>query len=141
MPGIDSHSLKIHSRNAKSHHHGPKLTFRSENLIPDNPVNPKPDSHMLKIEYTSRIATESRLKIYKIYSKRPTTTNFKYISLPEPKLRSQSSKINFSSPKSTPRSLQLTLKGLITTAKIPKLTHTHKKSTPRGVKLKNNAEI
>ena len=95
MHRIDSHSQKIDFRNAKSNPDGPKLTSSSEKAIPDIPVSPKPDSQMPKIEYTSRIAAESGLKIHKIYSKRPNTTNFKYISPPEPKLRSQSSKSTF----------------------------------------------
>jgi len=86
-----------------------------------------------------------------IYSKRPNTPNFKYISPPEPKLRSQRSNINFWSPKSTLRGQSLTLKGLITkfqkqcrdwpfmgqktTSICPKLTLICQKSTQRGSKI------
>ena len=52
MPRIDSNSLQIDSRNAKSNPDGPKLTSNSDKVISNIPVIPKSNSHiMLKIEY------------------------------------------------------------------------------------------
>ena len=91
---------------------------------------------MPKIEYTSNKSAESRLKSHKIDTKRPNTPNFKYILRSKPKLKSQRAKINFSCPKSTIRDLNLTRQCLITTSRVPNLTHTHQKLTSTGLKFK-----
>ena len=96
---------------------------------------------MPKIEYTSRIAAESGLESHDIYSRRPNTPNFKNISPPKSKLRSQRSKINFSFPKSTLKGLKLILQGRITTPRVPNLTHIHQKFSPRGLELKKKTKF
>ena len=116
MPRIDSHRPKIDSQNAKSNPDGPNLTARGQNATP---VSPKTDSQMPKIEYTSNKVAKSRLQSHKIYSKRPNTPYFKYISRSKPKLKSQRAKTNFSCSKSTSRGLNFILKCLITTSRVP----------------------
>ena len=133
MPRIDSHRLKIDSQKAKSNLDDPKLTSRGEKATA---VSPKNDFQMPKIKYTSRITAESGIESHKIYSKRPTTPNFRNISPPKSKLRSQRSKIKFSFPKSTLKGLKLILQGRITTPRVPNLTHIHLKLNHRGLGLK-----
>lgn len=133
IPKIDPHWPKIDSQNANSNPHGPNLTAWGQKATA---ASPKTDSQMPKIKYTSRITAESGIESHKIYSKRPTTPNFRNISPPKSKLRSQRSIINFSFPKSTLKGLKLILQGRITTPRVPNLTHIHLKLNPRGLELK-----
>ena len=124
IPKIDPHWPKIDSQNANSNPHGPNLTAWGQKATA---ASPKTDSQMPKIKYTSRITAESGIESHKIYSKRPTTPNFRNISPPKSKLRSQRSIINFSFPKSTLKGLKLILQGRITTPRVPNLNHIHLK--------------